>query len=74
MHISVAVNDYYSKLHVIHASVPKGSVLAHTLFFVYINSVLSSTSTLILSYADDCITINKYMICIGLCSNLYHKI
>lgn len=51
--ISVVVDGHCSKLHQINAGVPQGSVLAPTLFLLYINDLLSSTSNPIHSYADD---------------------
>jgi hypothetical protein len=51
--LSVRLDGHSSKLHKINAGVPQGSVLAPTLFLVYINDLLSSTYSDIHSYADD---------------------
>ena len=51
--ISVVVDGHSSNFHPINAGVPHGSVLAPTLFLLHINDLLSATTNLIHSYADD---------------------
>ena len=47
------VDGYLSKLHSINSGVPQGSVVSPVLFFLFINDLLSSTSSSIFSFADD---------------------
>ena len=51
--IAMWVDGYLSKLHSINSGVPQGSVVSPVLFFLFINDLLSSTSSSIFSFADD---------------------
>jgi hypothetical protein len=51
--IAVRVDGTISKTHNVLAGVPQGSVLSPTLFLVFINDLLSLTTSPIHSYADD---------------------
>ena len=51
--IAVRLDGCCSSRHLINAGVPQGSVLAPTLFLIYINDLLSSTASNLHSYADD---------------------
>ena len=51
--IAVRVNGFFSKLHSINAGVPKGSVISPVIFILFINDLLTSTSSSIHSFADD---------------------
>ena len=47
------VDGYLSKPHSINSGVPQGSVISHVLFILFVNDLLSSTSSSIFSFADD---------------------
>ncbi len=51
--ISAVVNGYCSSPKAINSGVPQGSVLSPTLFLLFINDLLFSTTCPIYSYADD---------------------
>ena len=51
--IAVRVDGFLSNLHSINAGVPQGSVISPVLFILFINDLLTSTSSSILSFADD---------------------
>ena len=51
--IAIRVNGYLSNPHSINSGVPKGSVTSPVLFILFINDLLSSTSSSIFSFADD---------------------
>ena len=51
--IAVRVNGFLSNLHSINAGVPQGSVISPVLFILFINNLLTSTSSSIHSLADD---------------------
>ena len=51
--IAVRVNGFLSNLHSINAGVPQGSVISPVLFILFINDLLTSTSSSIHSFADD---------------------
>ena len=51
--IAIRVDGYLSKPHSINSGVPQGSVISPALFILFINDVLSSTSSSIFSIADD---------------------
>ena len=51
--IAVRVDGFLSNLHSINAGVPQGSVISPVLFILFINDLLTSTSSSIHSFADD---------------------
>ena len=51
--IAVRVDGFLSNLHSIKAGVPQGSVIFPVLFLLFINDLLTSTSSNIHSFADD---------------------
>ena len=51
--IAVRVDGFLSNLHSINAGVPQGSVISLVLFLLFINDLLTSTSSSIHSIADD---------------------
>ena len=51
--IAVRVGGFLSNLHSINAGVPQGSVISPALFILFINDLLTSTSSSIHSFADD---------------------
>ena len=51
--IAVRVDGFLSNLHSINAGVPQGSVISSVLFILFINDLLTSTSSSIHSFADD---------------------
>ena len=51
--IAVRVDGFISNLHSINAGVPQGSVISLVLFILFINDLLTSTSSSIHSFADD---------------------
>ena len=51
--IAVRVDGFLSNLHSINAGVPQGSVISPVLFILFINDLLTSTSSIIYSFADD---------------------
>ena len=51
--IAVRVDGFLSNLHSINAGVPQGSVISPVLFIIFINDLLTSTSSSIHSFADD---------------------
>ena len=51
--IAIRVDGYLSKPHSINSGVPQGSVISSVLFFLVINDLLFSTSSCIVSFADD---------------------
>ena len=53
MPIAIRVDGYLSKSHSINSGVPQGSVISPVLFILFINDLLSSTSSSIFSFADD---------------------
>jgi hypothetical protein len=58
--IQVLVDGFTSEVHEINAGVPQGSVLAPTLFLIFINDLLALTNNPIYSYADDSSLIASY--------------
>ena len=51
--ITIRVDGNLSNLHSINSGVPQGSVISPVLFILFINDLLSSTSSTIFSFADD---------------------
>ena len=51
--IAIRVDGYLSNSHSINSGVPQGSVISPVLFILFINDLLSSTSSSIFSFADD---------------------
>ena len=51
--IAVRVDGFLSNLHSINAGVPQGSVISPLLFILFINDLLTSTSSSIHCFADD---------------------
>ena len=51
--IAIRVDGYLSNPHSINSGIPQGSVISTVLFILFINDLLSSTSSSIFSYADD---------------------
>ena len=54
------VDGYLSKPHSINSGVPQGSVISPVLFILFINDLLSSTSSSIFSFADDTYLSSSY--------------
>ena len=51
--ITIRVDGFLSNLHLINVGVPQGSVIPPALFILFINDLLTSTSSSIHSFADD---------------------
>ena len=51
--IAIRVYGFLSNLHSINAGVPQGSIISPVLFILFINDLLTSTSSSIHSFADD---------------------
>ena len=51
--IAIRVDGYLSNLHSINSGVPQSSVISPDLFILFINDLLSSTSSCVFSFADD---------------------
>ena len=51
--IAIRIDGYLSNHHSINSGVPQGSVMSPALFILFINDLLSSTSSSIFSFADD---------------------
>ena len=51
--IAVRVDGFLSNLHSFNAGVPQGSVISPVIFILFINDLLTSTSSSIHSFADD---------------------
>ena len=51
--IALRVDGYHSNPHSINSGVPQGSVISPVLFILFINDLLSSTSSSIFSFADE---------------------
>ena len=51
--IAVRVDGFLSNLHSINAGVPQGSVISSVLFILFLNDLLTSTSSSIHSFTDD---------------------
>ena len=51
--IAIRVDGYLSKPHSINSGVPQGSVISPVLFILFIDDLLSPTSSSIFSFADD---------------------
>ena len=51
--LAVRVDGFLSNMHSINAGVPQGSVISPVLFILFINDLLTSTSSSIHSFADD---------------------
>ena len=51
--IAIRVDGFLSSSHSINSGVPQGSVISLILFILFINDLLSSTSSSIFSFADD---------------------
>ena len=51
--IAVRVDGFLSNLHSINAGVPQGSIISPVLFILFINDLLTSTSSSIHSFADN---------------------
>ena len=51
--MAVRVDGFLSNLHSINAGVPQGSVISPVLFILFINDLLTSTSSSIHSFAED---------------------
>ena len=51
--IAIRLDGYLSNPHSINSGVPQGSVTSPVLFILFINDLLSSTSSSIFSFADD---------------------
>ena len=51
--VAIRVNGYLSKPHSINSGVPQSSVISPVLFILFINDLLSSSSSSIFSFADD---------------------
>ena len=51
--IAIRVDGYLSNPHSINSGVPQGSVISPVLFILFINDLLSSTSSSIFSFDDD---------------------
>ena len=51
--IAIRIDGYPSNPHSINSGVPQGSIITPVLFILFINDLLSSTSSSIFSFADD---------------------
>ena len=51
--IAIKVDGYLSNPHSVNSGVPQGSVISPVLFILFIDDLLSSTSSSIFSFADD---------------------
>ena len=51
--IAIRVDGYLSNPHSINSGIPQGSVISPALFILFINDLLSSTSSSIFSFADN---------------------
>ena len=51
--IAIKVDGFLSSPHSINSGVPQGFVISPILFILFINDLLSSTSSSIFSFADD---------------------
>jgi archaellum component FlaG (FlaF/FlaG flagellin family) len=58
--IQVLVDGFKSNTYIINAGVPQGCVLSPTLFIIFINDLLTSTTNPIHSYADDSTLVANY--------------
>ena len=58
--IVVRVDSFLSNLHSINAGAPQGSVISPVLFILFINYLLTSTSSSIHSFADDTFLSSKF--------------
>ena len=58
--IAIRVDGYLSKPHSINSGVPQGSVISLVLFILFINDLLSFTSSSIFSFADDTYLISSF--------------
>ena len=58
--IAIRVDGFLSNLHSINAGVPQGSVISPVLFILFINDLLTSTSSSIHSFADDTLITSSF--------------
>ena len=58
--IIIRMDGFLSNLHSINAGVPQGSVISPVLFIIFINDLLTSTSSSIHSFADDTFLISSF--------------
>ena len=58
--IAIRVDGYLSKPHSINSCVPQGSVISPVLFILFINDLLSSTSSSNFSFADDSVLSSSF--------------
>ena len=58
--IAFRVDGFLSNLHSINAGVPKGSVISHVLFILFINDLLTSMFSSIHSFADDTFLLSQF--------------
>ena len=59
---AVRVDGFLSNLHSINAGVPQGSVISPVLFILFINDLLTSTSSSIHSFADDTFLSSSFLL------------
>ncbi|GFW34830.1 RNA-directed DNA polymerase from mobile element jockey [Trichonephila clavipes] len=57
---SVKINRTYSQLKKIRAGVAQGSILAPTLFNLYVNDIIKNTNTQLCLYADDTAILSRH--------------
>ncbi|GFW70879.1 RNA-directed DNA polymerase from mobile element jockey [Trichonephila clavipes] len=57
---TVKINRTFSKLKKINAGVAQGSILAPTLFNIYVNDIIKHSNTIICMYADDTAILSRH--------------
>jgi len=58
--IAITVDGFLSRPHSINSGVPQGSIISPVLFILFINDLISSTSSSIFSFADETYTSSSF--------------